>query len=63
MADAFIIETPGGVTAGIAVLEERDVRFYASRSEFYPLEGCHFIDVHAVHRAVGKLQRPARHAA
>jgi len=55
MADAYVIET-AGITAGIVVVEKQGVRFYASDSAFYPLDGKSFLNINAVHRAVSDLR-------
>ena len=58
MSDAYVIES-AGETAGIAVLERRGVRFYASHAPYQALDGKTFGSVNAVERAVGNLRRGA----
>ncbi len=54
MTDAFVIETEGH-TAGIAVRDGRDLRFFAAESLFWNLDNRRFRNLRAIHATVGAV--------
>ena len=54
MTDAVVIETEGH-TAGIAVRDGKDLRFFASESLFWNLDNRRFRNLRAIHVTIGAV--------
>jgi len=61
MSDAYVIQTRGE-TAGIVVRAEDGFQFFASLPALIELEGHHFSDLSALHKAIARLGHTPDHA-